>query len=153
MIRPMTEADFPSVYDLVKATGTLDVHTPYTYWVLLNLHSELMLVCEREGQIAGFVAGLAPFREPDEALVWQIGVWPHLQRLGVGAQLLRAFTTSALSQGFRVLCATIAPGNQPSRKFFSAFADRRGAEMKSSGVTGSMGGHMREEEIYRIAIA
>ena len=153
MIRPMTEADFPSVYELVKATGTLDVHTPYTYWVMLNLRTELTLVCERDGQMAGFVAGLAPFRELDEALVWQIGVWPHLQRRGVGAELIEAFTASALSQGFRYLCATITPSNQPSLQFFSALADRSGTDMQQSGVTGSMRGHMREETIYRIAIA
>lgn len=152
MIRPMEQADFPPVYDIVKSTGSLDVHTPYTYWVMLNLASHLAFVCERDGDVVGFVAGLAPFREADEALVWQIGVRPDQQGKGIGTALLGKFTEAARGYGFGVLCITITADNAPSLQLFTSYAKRFGFTLDPAGATGSMSGHMREELIYRMAI-
>jgi L-2,4-diaminobutyric acid acetyltransferase len=153
MIRPMTQTDFASVYQLVQNSGALDVHTPYTYWVMLNVCGGLGLVYERDHTVAGFVAGLAPFRMPDEALVWQIAVQPQWQRQGIGMRLLDDFASTARSRGFRSLCVTISPSNVASRQLFLRFAEHIGSCVEEAGSTGTMEGLMREENIYQIPIA
>ncbi len=72
MIRSMHEEDFPQVYQLVKATDTLDVHTAYTYWVMSSISPELMLVAVEDGEISGFLGAFGPYRDKGTAFIWQL---------------------------------------------------------------------------------
>ncbi|MFN2348403.1 MAG: GNAT family N-acetyltransferase [Thioalkalivibrio sp.] len=149
----MQQSDFPAVYELVKSTEVLDVHTPYTYWVLLNQASNLSFVARRPDCLAGFITGMGPFRACGEAFVWQIGVHPELLRQGIGRELLGHFVDAAHSRGFNSICTTISENNQASLGLFAQMARALGQPLERETSTGTMGALMLEEILYRIRLA
>jgi len=86
--------------------------------------------------------------------VWQVAVAPQMQGQGLGARMLdhlrqRCFARSRL----RWLETTISPGNDPSRKLFTAFARRHGADCTAATLfsAGDFGESGHEEEcLYKI---
>jgi diaminobutyrate acetyltransferase len=152
VIRQMNYNDLSSVYELAHNTERLDIHTPYTYWVMLNSSPKLMLVAERDDAIVGFVGGLGAFGDGESAFVWQIGVHPRWQGSGIGSCLLRRFVDEALSLGFRSLVFTIGEDNKGSFRLFAKFAHSIGSNLKKVDETGSIRGLMKNENIYHIAL-
>lgn len=151
MIRSMHEEDFPQVYQLVKATDTLDVHTAYTYWVMSSISPELMLVAVEDGEISGFLGAFGPYRDKGTAFIWQLGVLPRRRGLrGMGMALLLAFHDRCSRLGFHRYVFTIARNYATPHRLLSMFAERLGTQLVESGETGSLSGHMKSEVIYII---
>jgi L-2,4-diaminobutyric acid acetyltransferase len=152
LIRLMTESDFPAVWEIVKDSKILDIHTPYTYWAQLNMFPTLMFVAESNSEIVGFVSGIGHFRKDSEAFIWQIGVSEKCRRQGVGMALLSRFREVAKDHGFTRLSLTIADDNPGSKMAFEKFAKAVGSQMVTTGATGTFQDHMKNEVIYEIDI-
>ncbi|MCH7628652.1 MAG: GNAT family N-acetyltransferase [Proteobacteria bacterium] len=145
-IRDATPADVPALLDLVRETGTLDLHTPYTYWTLT--HAGLVLVAERDGRLVGLLTALRAC-EPDRLFLWQVGLLAALRGTGLAQRLLNAFLAHARALGTRSVDLTIAPGNAASRAMMERFCARHGLSMVATGETF---GPASEETLFVIGL-
>ena len=126
-IRKPAVTDGKAIWSLVRETGVLDLNSAYLYLLLCRDFSETCLVAERDGVLLGFVSGYRPPDRPDNIFLWQIGVSPRAQGLGLGKRLVHAFLATPGACGARTLETTISPSNAASRALFSAVARELGA--------------------------
>lgn len=129
----MRPEDGPAVAALVRQTGVLDPNSTYAYVLLGDRFGEHCLVAEDDGRVAGFVSGFLDPRDPSTLFLWQIGVAPTAQGMGLGARLLRAFAARPAHAGATALETTIAIDNAASEALFRAFAREQGAAFTERG--------------------
>ncbi len=131
-IRPATADDVPALLALVRDAGTLDLHTPYTYWTLA--HAGLVLVAEQQGQPVGLLTALRAL-QPDRLFLWQVGLLAPVRGTGLAQRLLEAFLAQTQALGTHTVELTIAPDNTPSRAMMERFCARHGLSMVATGQT------------------
>lgn len=148
-IRTATPADVPALLDLVRDTGTLDLHTPYTYWALA--HAGVILVAERDGVLVGLLTAMrAP--EGSAMLLWQVGLRESERGTGLSQRLLDAFLDEARALGVGAVTLTIAEDNLASQGMMQRFAARHGLVLERIGDTGPAATAMALETLYRIKL-
>lgn len=148
-IRTATPADVPALLDLVRHTGTLDLHTPYTYWALA--HAGVILVAERDGVLVGLLTAMrAP--EGSVMLLWQVGLRESERGTGLSQRLLDAFLDEARALGVGAVTLTIAEDNLASQGMMQRFATRHGLVLERVGDTGPAATVMALETLYRLKL-
>ncbi len=120
-VRTVTEADHALLHRLAEACPPLDVHTPYTYWVLCTRFPETCFVLLHDGEPAGFLTAV---RSARELFIWQIGLLPAWRGQGL-SQLLIHSAVSAARQG-EAIRVTIAPDNLASLGAFQGYCRKHG---------------------------
>lgn len=148
-IRLATPADVPALLALVRDTGTLDLHTPYTYWTLT--HSGLVLVAEHDGRLVGLLTALRGIAA-DHLFLWQVGLLAAMRGSGLAQALLDSMFDRARTLGIRAIDLTIAADNAASRRMIERFCARHALALESTGETGNTNGAMTNEELLRIAL-
>ena len=148
-IRPATAADVPALLDLVRDTGTLDLHTAYTYWALV--HAGLVLVAERDGGLVGLLTAI---RAPDgeATLLWQVGLRQAERGTGLSQRLLDAFLDRARALGVGTVTLTIAEDNRASQGMMRRFAARHSLALERVGDTGPAASVMTLETLYAMKL-
>lgn len=129
----------------------LSLHTPYTYWVMLNTSPTTCLGAWQQHELAAFVLAIPTDR--DHVFVWQIGVRPPFRRCRIGHALLDRVWQAAEAAGHSTLETTIAPDNHPSTEAFSSFAKSRGLGFEAVGEAvcpGPDGAIVEREVVYRL---
>lgn len=104
MIRPATPADRPA---LRRLQGHLDRPNPD----LLDRHLAglgTVLVAERDGDLAGYVAG---FLAPERSHATEVAVAPAHRRTGVATALFEAYFDRAAAAGAERVTLAVAPDN------------------------------------------
>jgi len=124
--RPARPTDGAALWQLVRATGTLEANSAYAYVLLATDFADTCLVAERGGELVGAVIGYHPPREPDTAFVWQVGVRPDCQGQGLGLRLLQHWQALPAQAGRRWVTATVAEDNRASQALFRRFAHALG---------------------------
>ncbi len=132
VFRPPSLEDGAAIHRVVQRTGVLDVNSCYLYLLLSEEFADTCVVAEEAGQLLGFVTGVRLPRRPDSIFLWQVGVDPQAQGLGLGKRLLRAFLESPGAESARALETTISPSNAASQALFQAIARERGAQITVS---------------------
>jgi L-2,4-diaminobutyric acid acetyltransferase len=122
LIRTSTEEDGAALWDLVKATGKLELNTSYCYLLMSKLFSQTTLVAEIDGQLAGFVMAFQPPEQEDTLFVWQVGVHPAYQGRRLATRLLKALFEENPEHTY--LEASVTPSNAASLGLFRGFAKR-----------------------------
>lgn len=128
MRRPRA-SDAITMRQLADATQTLDVNSTYAYLLWATDFADTSIVAEAAGEVRGFITGYHPPTRPDVLFVWQVAVAPSAQGGGVGGAMLDSLVAQVRNdrRGHPVTVeATVAPGNEPSRALFGAFARRHG---------------------------
>lgn len=120
--RHPTTADGTAIWELVRATGVLDVNSCYAYLVLCEHFADTCLVAERGGELVGFVTAYQPPGQQDTIFVWQIGVAESARKQGVAAQLLQQLLALPHCKDVQFLETTISPSNQASARLFQGLA-------------------------------
>lgn len=149
-ITPLGTADAVAVQGLVLKCAPLTLHSPYTYWVILEYGGYLS-----RGAWAGDVLVAVVLVVPvaaDGVLVWQLGVDPRFRGRGVAGALLRAAWDERPPWVIHIE-TTIAPANIASRRSFAGLASARGLEMNEVGaadVRGPNGNVTECETRYRL---
>jgi L-2,4-diaminobutyric acid acetyltransferase len=129
-MRAARREDAAEIWELVRATGVLDVNSPYCYLLACEELGETCVVAREGERLAGFVVALRPPRRPDTIFVWQVAVDGSQRGRGLGRRLLRELVALPGCEGVRWLEATVTPSNHASRALFRAFARERGAECR-----------------------
>jgi L-2,4-diaminobutyric acid acetyltransferase len=121
--RTASPTDGASLWQLVRATGTLEVNSAYAYVLLATDFGDTCLMAEQDdGQTIGAVLGYHPPREPGTAFVWQVGVHPQQQGRGLGLQLLLRWLALPANAHCRWVTATVANDNLASQALFHRLA-------------------------------
>ena len=152
-LRRAGAADLEGIRSFVAGSPPLDLHTPYTYWVLLHWFSDYCFVAEEEEEFAGFLTALPV---PDSSLfIWQIGVAHRFRGQGVGTRLLEAAVGKAREKGAGRICFSIEAGNAGSLGLFRRFAGSLGQnmeEMSGLELPGGVGVPIKAETLYWIRL-
>ncbi|MCS4503162.1 L-2,4-diaminobutyric acid acetyltransferase [wastewater metagenome] len=128
ILRQPAIADGGGMWRVVRDAGVLDENSSYLYLLMARDFSETCVVAERDGRTIGFVTGYRRPQRPDTAFLWQVGLLPEAQGLGLGKRLVAAFLRAPGCQGATRLETTITPDNAASRALFRAVARDLGAE-------------------------
>ncbi len=129
--RPPRSEDGPKVWQLIKATGTLDTNSRYCNLLQCEHFSDTCVVAERkeDGALIGWVSSYLLPNAPDTLFIWQIAVDPGMQNLGIGKKLLDTLLQRSSCANVRTLKTTITSGNKASWALFSALARAQGATL------------------------
>jgi len=109
----------------------LDLHTPYTYWVISEFFHDWCFVLQIDGQSAGFVTCV---QRDSTLFLWQVGILPEYRRHGYSRLLYAQVLDKALCQGIDVITTTIADDNVASRVSMESFFIRSGGTMRAVGT-------------------
>jgi L-2,4-diaminobutyric acid acetyltransferase len=134
VIRRPTVQDASGCWELVAATGVLDVNSRYAYALWFRDFSATSVVATLDGALAGFVSGYRRPDEPGTLVVWQVAVDGSARGRGVAAAMLDALLRGA--SGVDHLETTITPDNDGSVALFTRFAERHGAAVTRSELFG-----------------
>jgi L-2,4-diaminobutyric acid acetyltransferase len=152
-LRRAGEADLGRIRSFVAGSPPLDLHTPYTYWVLLHWFSDYCFIAEEEEELAGFLTALPV---PDSGIfIWQIGVAHSFRGQGVGTRLLKAAADEARKRRAGWICFSIENGNAASLGLFRSFALSTGQnleEMCGLELPAGTGGTFKDETLYGISL-
>jgi L-2,4-diaminobutyric acid acetyltransferase len=123
-LRTPRAADGAVLWGLVRATGVLDLNSPYAYFLLGEHFAETSVIAERDGEIVGFVSGYIPQQAADTIFIWQVGVDASMRQQGLALEMLLTILRRPACQDIQRLHTTITPSNQASRALFSALANQ-----------------------------
>jgi len=127
-IREMTIDDFPEVFHIGEEVFTAEYsQSLYRTWdeyeitTLFNSDSELCLVADAGGRIAGFALGTTVEKHNSPwkygYLVW-LGVRRDIQKGRVGSRLFSEIKRRMKEQGVRMMIIDTSADNQPAIRFF-----------------------------------
>lgn len=117
IIRNVTEADSMVLWELASKCRPLDLHTPYTYWVLCHYFSKQCFILEEEASPIGFISSVTT---KDCVFVWQIGILEEYRKRKLSRLLLQAVFSFAKGEGMK-LQTSISQENNASKAAFNGF--------------------------------
>ncbi len=130
-IKRPEKKDGKEIWKLIKRTGTLDLNSEYSYFMLSDLfedHCAIIVSSELE-EVLGFVSTFRRKGDKETVFVWQICVDERLQGQGAAKRMLD-FIIQKSEEKVQYVEATISDDNGASIGLFSSFARGYGAEMK-----------------------
>ena len=119
---PTAADDGKQLWEITKASGSLDLNSVYHYLIMCRHFGGTSLVAERQGRVVGFVTAYIPPASAETIFVWQVAVDASQRGQGVGVQLLTHVVENARKMGVKYLDATITPSNRASIGLFTAAA-------------------------------
>lgn len=124
-VRGLASEDSELLLRLARACPPLDVHTPYTYWVVSHLFAgtSFVLMDGASGRTAGFLTGI-PSGDGRTLFCWQVGVLPEYRGWGGSGLLFGAAARQARVLGMTRMETTISPENPISRAALGGFVLR-----------------------------
>ncbi len=159
-LRPVNAKDAETLRTLALACPPLDVHTPYTYWVISRFFGHISFLLEREeievGQKTGVrtpVGYITALDTPETVFVWQIGILPQYR----GQKFSRMLIDAVYQQSKRLgkdMCTTIDDDNECSKAAFISFCARNALRLQSVDTlelkAADLPDFYEAERIYRI---
>jgi len=130
-IRNVSIQDAPVLRKLASLCPPLDLHTPYTYWLLTFMYNDTCFILEVDDKIAGFITSVY---SKNTLFIWQIGILPEFRRQGLSTALLKQVFTKADELGITKINVSIAEDNQSSNGSFQAFCREHGFTMQKASV-------------------
>lgn len=129
-LRNVSAADAALLKHLTKKCYPLDVHTPYTYWVVANYHAISSYILQYDKKPIGFITALDT---PNVVFIWQIGILEEFRRKGLSEMLISAVFDYAKSVS-KDLEVTIAADNDASKSAFASVCKKQNVKMVEKGV-------------------
>lgn len=142
--------DAGACWELVAATGVLDVNSRYAYALWFRDFAATSVIARIDGRLAGLVTGFRRPEEPSTLVVWQVAVDEWARGRGVAGTMLDTVFDGVA--GVDHLETTITPDNKGSIALFTAFANRHGAEVRRRELFGPdvLGAEHLPEVLFRI---
>jgi len=126
-IRQARHGDGAGMWQVVHDCGVLDLNSAYLYMLQANHFATTCAVATRGERIVGLLTGHCPPTRPGAVFVWQVGIRPEAQGMGLGRSLVAAFLRLPGAEGAVRLETTVTPSNAPSRALFNRIASDLGA--------------------------
>lgn len=149
-LRNVCEDDALLLQTLASECPPLDIHTPYTYWVIARFFGRSSFIAEISGEPVGYITSVD---NGNELLIWQIGLKEKARGKGISEKLIRRVISDALAGGKKIF-VSIDKNNQPSNGAFSAYCRRNGLKMtreRTVTLTSAVDPVFTEsEELFRI---
>jgi L-2,4-diaminobutyric acid acetyltransferase len=147
--------DGVQMHRLAAESKVLDVNSRYAYLLWCRDFAATSVVARRggDGRVVGFVTGYRRPDEPATLLVWQVAVAEEARGQGLAGRMLDTLFDQVAGRGYTDhLETTITPDNEASIALFSAFAQRREAEVDTVDLFGPelLGAEHLPEQRYRI---
>ena len=153
-VRQLGENESSVMRALANACPPLDLHTPYTYWVISKFFSDWCFVLEYDKVTVGFLMALC---RDNTVFLWQIGILTEHRGQGCSGLLYQALMDRVESTDRDTVLVTIADGNQSSRSSLESFCRKTELVMErleSVEVTDLVDADFSEiETLYRITKA
>lgn len=146
--RPETH-DGKHVYEIARASGTLDVNSAYHYLLLCRYFADTSMIAEKQGRVIGFCTAFTPPEAPDTVFVWQVAVDHQERGQGIGVRILIEIINNLKALNIKYLDATITPSNIASIKLFTSAAQHLNASFtfeKDFFTAADFGGNVHEPE-------
>lgn len=154
-IRTIEERDISAVRELIDICKPLDLHTPFTYWILTEYFNNTCLVLEHENAIVGYAGGMKSSSKDGVFYLWQIGLLPDYRSKGFFGMLLDKVIEEIRSLGCDSLEFSVLWDNYQSINAFAKFAISKGLPMEKRGSLGfydKLSHEEYKEDIYRISL-
>jgi len=130
--RESTLGDGLAIWEVVKATGVLDVNSTYCYHLLSHFFGETTVVAVDGDAIIGFVSGYITPKDKSVAFLWQVGFLPAYQGQGLGKKLLNYWESLPAISAVSAFHTTISPDNKASQGLFRSWSASHGFAMSTS---------------------
>jgi len=141
------------MWQVVHDCGVLDLNSAYLYMLQADHFADTCAVATRGERIVGLATGHCPPTRPGAVFLWQVGILPEVQGMGLGRQLVAAFLRLPGAEGAVRLETTVTPSNTPSRALFHRIASDLGTECQVTPFFAEadfpQAGH-EAEELFRI---
>ena len=121
VIRNATANDGAIMRKLAHECGTLDLHTPYTYWVAAAHYSGGCFIMEEDGTPIGYIMAVDA---PEIVFIWQIGILPEHRGKGL-SRILIASCVGYAKERKKDIEVTIAENNENSYRSFARFCEKK----------------------------
>lgn len=129
-IRACTADDVDSVRRFVAACGGLGLHTPFTYWVMLEYCGDTSFVMLEDGAVIGFALAVSSSRHDGVLYSWQIGIDERHRGRRYSHMLYDRVVEAARIRGCTRIHFSIEPGNDASLHNRRTYARLRGFPMR-----------------------
>lgn len=130
-IRSVIDGDASALHLLATQCPPLDVHTPYTYWVLTHMFADGCFIAEVDGDPVGFVTTV---HKGNIAFLWQIGVRETHRGTGLSTRLIDQVVLWARAHNVTAIQMSIDPGNVASTMAFTSFCAANELSMRQIGT-------------------
>lgn len=117
-IKEVEEEDSPTIKHLAMNCPPLDVHTPYTYWVVSKLFGKHSFLAKDGEKAIGYIMCA---KNNSALLIWQIGILKEYRKKGISKKLIKAVFDSIKDENIDVY-VTIAEENKNSYYAFYNFS-------------------------------
>ena len=107
--------------NIVMSCQELDLHTPYTYWVLAKYYHDTCFIMKADNQTAGLITGI---NNDGIGFVWQIGILEEYRRKGYSYYLIDRQFRQFKSLGVQRVELTIEEGNKASLAAFQGYCSK-----------------------------
>jgi L-2,4-diaminobutyric acid acetyltransferase len=127
-IRNCKVSDVGNIRSLVNSMPPLDLHSEFSYWVLIQYFPDLCFVIEEDedSNIVGFISGVIGSVDSSICYLWQLGVLPKYRRTAYASKLIESLVASAKKLRCRGIQFSISPNNRLSFNTAKRFAERNG---------------------------
>lgn len=129
-IRSMEPKDIAEVRKLIDFCKPLDLHTPFTYWILSEYFNNTCLVLEDEDAIVGYTGGMKSSSMDGVFYLWQIGLMPDYRGKGYFSMLLDKIIEEVKALGCNFLEFSVLSDNYQSINAFSNYTKKKGLPME-----------------------
>ena len=130
-INNITINDIPEIRKCVNKCTPLDIHTPYTYWVIANFFSECSFTISYENKIIGFITSIKSFN--NVFFLWQMAVLPDFREMGLAQILIDNVVEVIKKQNIYSLYASIDASNIKSMNAFHKYAKSKNYSLLKTG--------------------
>ncbi len=110
--------EFLEVYDLIRHCPPLESYGPHLYKIMIRYFNNTCYVAKKRDRVIGWVMGFIAPNNPDTYFLWQIGIDPNEQGIGLGSRLLDYVEKDLIKKQCKRIELTIDPENIPSQKLF-----------------------------------
>ena len=150
VLRKVTADDFSLLHELASKCEPLDIHTPYTYWVITHYYSDFCFILEDNGEPVGFITALINGKC---GFIWQIGILQEYRGKRLSSKLIDSVFSSFLKEGINSVQVTISPDNQNSYNAFSKYCNAKGYSFQRiSNELIKDGDTVHTETVYQISM-
>ncbi|SHJ01432.1 GNAT family N-acetyltransferase [Lutispora thermophila] len=154
-IRSMESKDIAAVRELIDYCKPLDLHTPFTYWILSEYFNNTCFVLEDEDEIVGYTGGMKSSSMDRTFYLWQIGLMPDYRGKGYFNMLMDQIINEVKAIGCKFLEFSVLSDNYQSINAFSNYAKKKGLPIEKRGSLSfydKLTDEECKEDIYRISL-